>query len=402
MVNAQIDFSTSNMIANRISANNAKERCHFFILFFYVAETGFTSRMKKKLQKAALSTSSDVAATATVDLKTLIHDHAQFFDKLVELIPAKFYLPVDEDSKPWFQGLSKDKKASLKQQTRENIKKSRRDRLDPEKSQTTTLDLLKKSISKNANDDKNSDEEADDDEEEEIEIKVKPVTDFNGETSNNNKSVTYEELQQRLHHKLEMLRANRGQGKRTMMMNEVRKRENFTDKKRKREDKDNSTNGRDANGSGKAKIDVDFEFGKVKLGDEDGNKKKVKKTSKLKELEKAKKLKEAKKENMVVATKHSWKSATEKAMGVKVHDDPKLLKRSLQKEKKRREKSAGKWKDRAETQEKMREEKQAKRRGNIEERANQKKMRKIAKREKKLMRPGFEGRKEGYIGEKSN
>ncbi|KAJ0667001.1 putative ribosomal RNA-processing protein 14/surfeit locus protein [Helianthus annuus] len=88
-------------------------------------------------------------------------------------------------------------------------------------------------------------------------------------------------------------------------------------------------------------------------------------------------------------------------MGVKVHDDPKLLKRSLQKEKKRREKSAGKWKDKVETQEKMKEEKQAKRRGNIEERANQKKARKIAKREKKLMRPGFEGRKEGYIGEKS-
>ncbi|KAJ0428575.1 putative ribosomal RNA-processing protein [Helianthus annuus] len=356
--------------------------------------------MKKKLQKEALSACSTALATTAVDLKTVIHDHALFFDKLVELIPAKFYLPVDEDSKPWFQGLSKGKKASLKQQTRENIKKSRRDRLDPEKSQTTTLDLLKKSISKNANEDKDSD---DDDEEEEIEIKLKPVSEFDGETSNSHKSVTYEELQQRLHHKLEMLRANRGQGKRTMIMNEVRKRDNYTDKKRKREDKDSGSNNKDASGSGKGKgkIEADFEFGKVKLGDEDGNRKKAKKASKVKELEKAKKLHEAKKENVVVAKKHSWKAATEKAMGVKVHDDPKLLKRSLQKEKKRREKSAGKWKDRVETQEKMKEEKQAKRRGNIEERANQKKARKIAKREKKLMRPGFEGRKEGYIGEKS-
>ncbi|KAD3642080.1 hypothetical protein R6Q59_004699 [Mikania micrantha] len=352
--------------------------------------------MKKKL----ISTSSATVANTTVDLKALIHDHALFFDKLVELIPAKFYLPVDEDSKPWFQGLSKDKKASLKQQTRENIRKSRRDRLDPEKSQTTTLDLLKKSISKDMNDNKNSDDENDDDDEE-IEIEVKPITDFDGETSNNNKSVTYETLQQKLHHKLEMLRANRGQGKRTMMMNEVRKRDNFTDKKRKREDNGKGNNGSDASGSGKAKIEADFEFGKVKLGDEEGNKKKMKKISKQKELEKAKKLNEAKKENVVVASKHSWKSATEKAMGVKVHDDPKLLKKSLHKEKKRREKSAGKWKERVETQEKMREEKQAKRRGNIEERANQKKMRKIAKREKKLMRPGFEGRKEGFIGEKS-
>ncbi|XP_076960753.1 uncharacterized protein LOC143637190 [Bidens hawaiensis] len=325
------------------------------------------------------------------DLKTLIHDHAQFFDRLVKLIPAKFYLPVYDDSKPWFQGLSKVKRASLKQQTCDNIKKARRDRLDPEKSQTTTLDLLKKNISNSANEDDS------DDDEEEIEIKVKPIKNFEGETSN--KSVTYEELQQRLHHKLELLRANRGQGKRTMFMNEVRKRDNYTDKKRKREDKEDRTNGSD-----KVNVEADFEFGKVKLGDEDGNNnnnKKAKKTSKVKELEKAKKLKEANDVSTVVAKKHSWKAATEKAMGVKVHDDPKLLKKSLQKEKKRREKSAGKWKDRVETQEKMREEKQAKRRGNIEERANQKKARKIAKREKKLMRPGFEGRKEGYIGEKS-
>ncbi|XP_071725587.1 uncharacterized protein [Rutidosis leptorrhynchoides] len=348
--------------------------------------------MTKKQQKGA------------VDLKALIHDHTQFFDKLIELIPAKFYLPVDEDSKPWVQGLSKVKRASLKQQTRENIKKSRRDRLDPEKSQTTTLDLLKKNISKIEKADKDSDEEDDDEEEEEIEIKVKPMSEFDGESSK--ESVSYEELQKRLHQKLEMLRANRGQGKRTMLMNERRESGDFTDKKRKREDRDKRYGGKDdkdaVSGSekGKEKVEADFEFGKVKLGDEDGSKKKLKKGSKVKELEKAQKLKEAKKENAVVATKYSWKAATEKAMGVKVHDDPKLLKRSLHKEKKRREKSAGKWKERVETQDKLREEKQAKRRGNIEERANQKKMRKIAKREKKLMRPGFEGRKEGYIGDK--
>ncbi|KAI3507476.1 hypothetical protein L1887_22462 [Cichorium endivia] len=354
--------------------------------------------MKKKLQKGVSSTTSAAITTSTGDLKTLIHDQALFFDKLVELIPAKFYLPVEEDSKPWFQGLSKGKKASLKQQTRENIKKSRRDRLDPEKSQTTTLDLLKKSISKNENSNKDSDDEdEEEEEEEEIEIKVKPITSFDGESSK--KSVTYEELRQRLHSKLEMLKANRGEGKRTMMMNERRERGDFTDKKRKREDRDHGGN-KDGNGgnTNKDKFEGDFEFGKVKLGDEVGSKKKVKKGSKVKELEKAKKLKEAKKEDVVVATKHSWKAATEKAMGVKVHDDPKLLKKSLQKDKKRREKSAGKWKERVETQEKMKEEKQAKRRGNIEERANQKKARKIAKREKKLMRPGFEGRKEGYIG----
>ncbi|PWA81592.1 surfeit locus protein 6 [Artemisia annua] len=302
--------------------------------------SSFFSEMGKKVKKGGISTASDVFEAPTIDLKTLIHDHAQFFDKLIELIPAKFYLPVDEDSKPWVQGLSK----------------------------------------------------------------VKPMTSFDGETSKSDKSVTYEELQQRLHHKLEMLRSNRGQGKRTMMMNEVRQRPDFTDKKRKREDRDNSNSGKTASGSGKdkgkEKIEPDFEFGKLKLGDEDGSRKKAKKVSKVQELEKAKKLREAKTENVVVATKHSWKAATEKAMGGKVHDDPSRLKKSIQKDKKKRERSAGKWKERVETQDKLREEKQSKRRGNIDERANQKKARKIAKREKKLMRPGFEGKKEGYIGDK--
>ncbi|KAK3200577.1 hypothetical protein Dsin_023992 [Dipteronia sinensis] len=48
-----------------------------------------------------------------VDLKSIIRS-SLFFDKLVELIPAKFYLPVDELEKPWFQGLSKDEKALAK------------------------------------------------------------------------------------------------------------------------------------------------------------------------------------------------------------------------------------------------------------------------------------------------
>ena len=73
-------------------------------------------------------------------------DHANFFDKIVELIPAKFYLPSNEDDKPWFQGLSKAAKAEAKLKSIENTKKSRRDRLDPEKSSKTTLDLLKESL----------------------------------------------------------------------------------------------------------------------------------------------------------------------------------------------------------------------------------------------------------------
>ncbi|KAK4432691.1 hypothetical protein Salat_1031300 [Sesamum alatum] len=36
------------------------------------------------------------------DLKSIIHAHSEYFDHLIELIPARFYLSNDDaDSKPW-------------------------------------------------------------------------------------------------------------------------------------------------------------------------------------------------------------------------------------------------------------------------------------------------------------
>ncbi|KAK1580877.1 hypothetical protein Q3G72_000910 [Acer saccharum] len=52
-------------------------------------------------------------ASPAVDLKSIIDQNSLYFDKLVELIPAKFYLPVDELEKPWFQGLSKGDNRSV-------------------------------------------------------------------------------------------------------------------------------------------------------------------------------------------------------------------------------------------------------------------------------------------------
>uniref|UniRef100_A0A803N2P3 Ribosomal RNA-processing protein 14/surfeit locus protein 6 C-terminal domain-containing protein n=2 Tax=Chenopodium quinoa TaxID=63459 RepID=A0A803N2P3_CHEQI len=98
-----------------------------------------------------------------------------------------------------------------------------------------------------------------------------------------------------------------------------------------------------------------------------------------------------------LAKQHSWKSAMERTMGNKVHDDPKLLKKSLQKDKKKHAKSVEKWKQRIETTEKMKRGKQDKRNENIKAKKDKKKQSKIDKREKKLMRPGFEGRKEGFV-----
>lgn len=75
------------------------------------------------------------------------------------------------------------------------------------------------------------------------------------------------------------------------------------------------------------------------------------------------------------------------------------MKQSLQKKKKKQQKSAEKWNERTEATEKMKVERQQKRSENIAERSHQKKMIWIEKREKKFMRPGFEGHKEGYINQ---
>ncbi|XVF38556.1 hypothetical protein REPUB_Repub20aG0112200 [Reevesia pubescens] len=334
------------------------------------------------------------------DMKSMIHENALFFDKLVELIPARFYLP-DEKDKPWFQGLSKAEKASAKKQSIENIKKARRDRLDPEKSSKTTLDLLKDNLEK-----EKLSKESDDEEEE---IEVRPImSDLDG---GEERSVTYEELRQRLRRKIEELRGGRNsscsdKGKKK---NERNDKKGNVQKKRKRdsgaeEKKVGTSNDKDKVEKDMEEAAKELTFSHVKLGNVEKHGKKKRKLSKFKELENAMKLVEAKKDpekGEVIAKKHSWKAAMDRAAGIQVHDNPKLLKQSIQKEKKRHQKNVEKWNERAETTEKLKAEKQQKRSENIAEKIHQKKMRRIAKREKKLLRPGFEGRKEGFINEGS-
>ncbi|XP_061367954.1 ribosomal RNA-processing protein 14-C [Gastrolobium bilobum] len=350
-------------------------------------------KMKKKNQKAVAE------ADGGEDLECVIHEHTLFFDKLIELIPAKFYLPTDDNEKPWFQGLSKAAKAVAKKETKENIKKSRRDRLDPEKPSATTLDLLKQSLGKEKVDD--SDEE---------QGVVKP---FMSGLEGDDRSVTYEELRQRLHRKLEGFRAGRnsaGNSDRARKREERSVRRGYEDKKRKRDIETDESKPAPDESAEKVKKDAaeaskELVFGHVKLLNEEMQGQKKRKVSKFKELEKAKKLEEEKKKDPekveAFAKKQSWKAAMNRASGIKVHDDPKLIQKSIHKEKKRQQKNAEKWKERVQTRDQLKAEKQQKRSENIAERSHQKKMRKIAKREKKLLRPGFEGRKEGFVNEGS-
>ncbi|RYR30715.1 hypothetical protein Ahy_B01g055473 [Arachis hypogaea] len=174
--------------------------------------------------------------------------------ELIELIPAKLFLLTDDKDKPWFQGLSKAKKA-------ENLGKEK------------------------ANE--SSDEE---------DGEAKPIA-----LEGDNRSMTYEELRQKLHRKLEEFHSsceNSGRAKKREDRNAKRR---FEDRKRKRD------------------------------GEMQGKKKR--KLSKHKELERAKKLEEVKnnpEKGEAVAKKQMWKAALDRASGIKVHDDdPKLLEKAF-------------------------------------------------------------------------
>ncbi|KAG7572744.1 Ribosomal RNA-processing protein 14 N-terminal [Arabidopsis suecica] len=78
----------------------------------------------------------------------MIHRHADFSDKLINLVPARIYLSDDDKEKKWFQGLRKEEKVNAKREKIENLKKAKRYRLDPEKSVLTTLDLQKQKLEK--------------------------------------------------------------------------------------------------------------------------------------------------------------------------------------------------------------------------------------------------------------
>lgn len=99
--------------------------------------------------------------------------------------------------------------------------------------------------------------------------------------------------------------------------------------------------------------------------------------------------------------KEAWGSALSRAKGEKILDDPKLLRKSLKKEQKVKEKKAGAWKERKQYEKKQGKEKQQKRSKNLQARVTQVKEKKIKKREKKLLRPGFEGRRDTPINGKS-
>lgn len=93
---------------------------------------------------------------------------------------------------------------------------------------------------------------------------------------------------------------------------------------------------------------------------------------------------------MELETTEKWKTAIDKASGVKVKDDINLLKKSLKKVEKKKEKTKRDWNDRVKEAKRIKERAQDKRQKNIEKRREKTKETKIKKLKKKgRIMPGF-------------
>mmetsp|Transcript_14118 Transcript_14118/g.30627 ORF Transcript_14118/g.30627 Transcript_14118/m.30627 type:complete len:402 (-) Transcript_14118:522-1727(-) len=379
---------------------------------------------------------------------------AQFFDHLVDLIPAKHYY-ADEQDRLDLVHMKKAARIAAKQELKEKYKQNKRAKLDPE-APSTTLEVQRAKLhgdkGKAGQESEGSDDDNDSDEEDEDEAGPS-ASDGDDDHAVNRQafgslnlsggSVSREELKEKLRKKIEAVRQQRKQKdkaevaqkakewkKKTLEDNARKKqqqqqqqeqqakqqRKQAEDKKRKHADMESGAaagkqqskqqqqqQGGNANGAAET-----FAFPRIEVGESGrahGGPKGKKPTKE--ELLKAAEAKQkamaelaASQEGKVKVQQEAWKSALSRAGGERVLDDPKLLRKSLKKESKRKAKSAAAWQERRDHQQEEQAARQNKRKENIQARVQGKLEKKKAKREAKLLRAGFEGRKSGFIGDK--
>ena len=397
------------------------------------------------------------AALAGAPLEDRVKGHSDFFDRLVELIPAKYYVP-DEQNPEWSKfNKSKGAKAAAKQAAKENSKKALRAKLNPVNAQSTLEKIRSKELGLSASargedDDDEDDEEnesdfeddvsdddeggspSDDSEEDEPSPPAKkkaadappaPATPAGapptaagwsvGESGGNR----LEELRERLQAKIaasRMARKAEESKEKAAKAREWREEKKMTKAEKKRKERAEVAVGAALDGkkSGKrraeedadaAEDEDDLQFGRVevdgKVGGPPRKKRADKQTLLRKALDQRKEIADAGGEETEagkkVAERYSWDAALARAGGEKVLDDPKLLQKSVKNEARMKKRSTQKWEARVARTEEQMAAKQKKRKDSLKNRANAKVERRIEKREKKRNRPGFEGRSQGPI-----
>jgi hypothetical protein len=92
-----------------------------------------------------------------------------------------------------------------------------------------------------------------------------------------------------------------------------------------------------------------------------------------------------------------WNKALKQAEGQRVLDDPKLLKKSIKRDQKAKAKSSKEWAERNRKVEEAKKAKKLQRFTTVTKKKQANRARKIEKRDNKLLRAGFEGRKKGAV-----
>jgi hypothetical protein len=381
-----------------------------------------------------------------------IEANAAFFDRLVELIPAKHYL-AEPDDKVDLRHMKKAQREAAKAAFKQQHKEAKRAMLDPSTAKgTLELQRLKSAAQRQAaaqqpssEDEASGDDEEDDmqssssesesssgDEGEQDAIAIEPdegapAAPRNGaliDEPSNPKHDEQElpnpskaELKARLQSRLADLRRQRKADEQVKKKEDAK---NWRDSAlergrqaaaaRKKAEKRSApleatpSNRTAQNGDGKRRRTGKDDgvgklaFTKVEFGNDGGGgprqHRKKPRPSKAELLEVAERKQQ---EQQGGEGGGDWKAALARAKGEKVLDDPKLLRKSLKKDAKLKKKKSAAWAERTEQQKETQAARQAKRKDNLQARANARKEKKKVRREKKLLRAGFEGRKNGFI-----
>ncbi|KAK9807529.1 hypothetical protein WJX72_001705 [[Myrmecia] bisecta] len=341
--------------------------------------------------------------------------HSRFFDNLVDLIPAKHYLEQNPDTQLNTRYLKKGEKVAVKQQLKEKYKHNKRTKLDPDAAHTTSsVQQQNTAQTKPAKGGTTNTTEA-------AKPAVAELPSKGLRLSNNAGSVAgVDDLREKLQKRLQTLRAQRNAHEKQQQLQSAKawrqqaaersaaRLKEAAQKEAAQKRKAASAEGQPAKKRKEAQGNAEPElaFGRLELGTEGkpgGKSRKDKKATKAELLAQAE-AKQQQRQTLAASQdgkeqvrQEAWQAAMSRAKGEKVLDDPKLLRRSLKKEAKLKQKKTAAWQGRLQKQKQDQAAKQSKRTENLAARAQAKAEKKKLKREKKLLRAGFEGRKEGFI-----
>lgn len=89
---------------------------------------------------AAKQSQASKGGPGSDDFRQQLKCYSQFFNRLVELVPAKYYFDNTDEDPVQLKYMKKGAKVDAKKERKEAAKKRKREKLDPDKAQTA-LDI---------------------------------------------------------------------------------------------------------------------------------------------------------------------------------------------------------------------------------------------------------------------